>query len=115
MYITTTITSLPFLLLSPFSGVSCSPGLSLRLASMPLATARAPLRMLTFPPPLAQLLFCRCRRALAVHLDYQYLAVIQRHPICCMNGSTCLPRPNTKCSIPSVEVTTRALPYKSDD
>ena len=63
-----------------FPAFLAPPGLSLRLASMPLATARAPLRMLTFPPPLAQLLFCRCRRALAVHLDYQYLAVIRRRP-----------------------------------
>src|SRR5208337_1875172 len=48
------------------------------LASMPLASARTTLGMLTFSPPLAQLLFGRCRRALTVQLDHQYIAVVRR-------------------------------------
>src|SRR5271169_5671882 len=104
VYITTTITSLPFLLLSPFFRRFFLPRLFLfawprcrwHLQEQPLGCARFPRRFLN-----------SCSVAVGGHLPSS--SITNTLPssggaaICCMNGAACRPKPSTKCSIASVE------------
>ena len=61
-----------------FSGVSCGPGSFASPCRDGAGNRKSTPWDVDVSPSLVQFLFCRCRRALAVHLDHQYLAVIRR-------------------------------------
>ena len=91
-----------------FPAFLAPPGLSLRLASMPLATARAPLLMLTFPPPLLS----SCSVAVGGHLPSTSITSTSPSfggaPICCMNSVSACPEPTPSARFPQLRGTTRA-------